>query len=188
MAVTIRLAASSDFAAIAALTNHFIRHTPVHFGNVEVTAGELRSAWQSEEPVRYPWLVAEVDGAFAGYAKASAWRTRPAYLWTAETTIYLEAAHRGHGVGRTLYERLLAVLAAQGFRSAIGGITLPNPDSVRVHEATGFVACGVVRDAGCKYGRWHDVGFWQRRLAETPQPGGAIVDPETAFARTAASR
>src|SRR5215471_15280758 len=151
-APTLRLAAAPDFPAIAALTNEFIRTTPTHFGYEEVTAAELQQLWRAHE-TRYPWLVAAVDGAFAGYAKASGWRARAAYDWTAETTIYLTAARRGRGLGRLLYSRLIAVLRAQGFRSLIGGITLPTDASVAPNEALGFAARAAVRDAGWKHAR-----------------------------------
>jgi len=88
-----------------------------------------------------------------------------AYQWTCETTIYMAEAARGQGLGRALYTALLAACKARGFRSAIGAITLPNPASVALHEALGFVAVGVVKDAGKKLDRWHDVGFWQRMLS-----------------------
>lgn len=184
----LRMCRDDDFAAIAALTNEFIRSTAVHFGDVEQTPDELRAlAGARVGGTTYPWLVAEDDSGFLGYAKASSWRARAAYAWTAETTIYLHATQRRRGLGRALYARLLATLRAQGFRSAIGGITLPNPASVRLHEALGFEPCGVVREAGNKFGRWHDVGFWQLRLRDDAQAPGALLTPAQAFAATAGS-
>lgn len=179
----IRLAAAADFAAIAAITNHWIRTTAIHFGSDDVSARELQAQWQQQP--QYPWLVTEQQGAVLGYAKAGPWRARPAYRWTPETGIYLHPAHCGRGLGRPLYGRLIAVLRAQGYRSLIAGATLPNAASERLHKALGFVACGIVRDAGCKHGRWHDVGFWQLRLAEGDAPGGDLLPPAAAFAATA---
>ena len=189
MATHLRLLQTGDFDAVAVLTNTFIRDTAVHFGSTPTTAAELAAMWRAaHDGVRYPWLVAEHDGAFAGYAKASSWRGRPAYAWTAETTIYLVPERRGTGIGRLLYGGLLGVLKAQGFRSAIGGITLPNDASVRLHETMGFQPCGVVRDAGCKFGRWHDVGFWQCRLRTDAAAGAPLRTPEDAFAAAIAAR
>jgi len=186
MATHLRLLRPDDIDAVAALTNTFIRDTAVHFGSTPMTAADVETAWRAaHDGVRYPWLVVEQDGAYAGYAKGSSWRGRPAYAWTVETTIYLVPARRGQGLGRLLYGRLLDVLKAQGFRSAIGGITLPNEASVRLHEAVGFRPCGVVRDAGCKFGRWHDVGFWQCRLRSDATAGAPLRTPEDAFAVTA---
>ncbi|MGE3175558.1 MAG: N-acetyltransferase family protein [Planctomycetota bacterium] len=184
MTALVRLAAAPDFDAIAALVNWFVQHTAAHFGTEPVTADALRAeAAAAPFGAVYPWLVAELDGAFAGYAKAGPWRGRAAYAWTAETGIYLQAGARGRGIGRTLYTRLLATLRAQGFRSVVAGATLPNAASEQLHRALGFVPCGVVRDAGWKRGAWHDVGFWQLRLG-TDDGAPRLLTPEEAFARS----
>lgn len=177
----VRSVRPDDFDSIAVLTNHFILGTPIHFGYEPVTATELRDAWQRHAD-RFPFLVAEFDGAFAGYAKAGTWRERTAYSWIVETGIYVRPDFQGRGVGRGLYRALLDTLRAQGFHAAIGGITLPNPASVRLHEATGFVHVGTVRRAGWKFNAWHDVGFWQVLLrdpdhrAEPPAPPPPVPD------------
>jgi phosphinothricin acetyltransferase len=93
-----------------------------------------------------------------------AWKARDAYLWTVESTVYVDHECHRRGVGDALYAELLARLERQGFRTSIGVIALPNPASVRLHERHGFVEVGLLADAGYKLKRWHDVGFWQRRL------------------------
>jgi L-amino acid N-acyltransferase YncA len=153
-----------DFAALAAITNHYIATTTIHFGYEPVTADELCAQWRAYRD-RYPWLVAVRDGAVVGYAKAGTWRERTAYRWTTEVGLYVADAERGHGIGRALYAALLDEVARRGFRSAIGGITLPNDASVGLHRALGFTRVGVFEDAGWKHGRWHAVEFWQKRLA-----------------------
>lgn len=161
----IRPVADGDFVAIAELTNHFILRTSTHFASQPVTPDELRDAWCASRQ-RYPWLTADADGRFAGFAKAGPWRTRAAYGWTAEAGIYMVEACRGRGLGSTLYAALIDELRRRGFHSVIGGVTLPNEASVRLHEKLGFEPCGVVKRAGFKFGAWHDVGFWQRMLRE----------------------
>lgn len=161
----IRDTTPADFAAIAALTNQFILNTTVHFAYHPMTPADFDRAWR-ESSDRFPWFTVECDGRFAGYAKAGPWRTREAYQWTAEVGIYIEADFRGRGVGAALYTRLLDDLRARGFHSAIGGVTLPNPASVRLHERLGFQPVGVVRQAGHKFGQWLDVGFWQLLLRD----------------------
>lgn len=159
----VRATIEADFPAIAALTNVFIRTSAIHFGYAEVTVGELVGTWRST-CATYPWLTAEVDGTFAGYAKAGVWRSREAYQWTAESGIYVAESCRGRGVGRKLYGELIEELRRRGFHSVIGGVTLPNAASVRLHESLGFESVGRVREAGHKLGAWHDVGFWQLML------------------------
>ena len=159
----IRPASASDFGAIAAITNHYIATSAIHFGYDPVSADELAAHWR-EDAERYPWLVAVEGDAVVGYAKSGAWRTRAAYRWTCEVTVYVARERQRAGIGRALYVDLLARLAAAGFHSAIAGITLPNAASVALHVALGFEAVGVVRDAGWKHERWHDVAFYQRLL------------------------
>ncbi|MBL8728371.1 MAG: N-acetyltransferase [Planctomycetes bacterium] len=179
--VHIRLAADGDFDAIAAITNHYIRHTAIHFGAEDVPAATLRALWCAHADV-YGWLVAERHGEVVGYAKAGEFRTRAAYRWTTETGIYLAPAHRGRGLGAPLYRRLLEVLRAQGFHTAVGGITLPNPASVRLHERLGFVHWGTVAHAGRKFDAWHDVGFWQLMLQPADHAPQPLLSPAAAFA------
>lgn len=161
----IRPVQDADFSAVAELTNHFILNTAIHFGYDAVSADELREMWRKYRET-YPFLVAEVDGRFAGYCKAGVWRDRTAYQWTPESGIYVVPGAHRRGVGRALYLRLFEVLARQGFHSVVGGITLPNEPSVRLHEAVGFVKVGHIARAGWKFDRWWDVGFWQKSLAE----------------------
>jgi phosphinothricin acetyltransferase len=160
----VRPAQASDFDAIASLTNHYIVHTSIHFSYDPVTPAELRAIWEKYLD-RYPWFVAaEVGGRLLGYAKAGVWRDRTAYSWTPEVGIYVQPDVHRRGVGRALYGRLLEDLRARGFHSVIGGITLPNQASERLHEAMGFVKVAHFKDAGWKFDAWHDVGFWQVML------------------------
>ena len=115
------------------------------------------------------------DGAVAGYAYGTEHRTRRAYRWTVEVTIYLADGYRGRGIGRALYSALLELLARQGLRTAVAGITLPNPASVALHEACGFETVGVYRRVGYKQGEWRDVGWWQLDLA--PGAEGSPAEP-----------
>ncbi|MGE3108724.1 MAG: N-acetyltransferase family protein [Phycisphaerales bacterium] len=166
----IRGVCEADFALIAALTNRYIARTAIHFGYEPVTPDELAASW-TKHAHHFPFLVAEIQAPgspprFAGYAKAGTWRERAAYQWTAEVGIYVEDDFHRAGVGRALYARLLEELTRRGFHSAIGGVTLPNAPSVRLHESLGFVHVGTVRQAGWKHGAWHDVAFYQILLRD----------------------
>lgn len=119
---------------------------------------------------RYPWLVDERDGGIAGFAYASSHRAREAYRWVAEVTVYVDPRHQRGGVGRGLYQALLPLLARQGMQVAVAGIALPNDASVALHEAVGFQPVGIFRELGFKRGAWHDVGWWQARLAPATAP------------------
>lgn len=119
----------------------------------------------------WAWLVAERGGEVAGYAYASAFRTRAAYRFTVETSAYVGPAHRNRGVARSLYRRLFQVLVEKGYWNAYAGIALPNESSIAFHRALGFSPVGVFHRAGWKFGRWHDVSWWEVRLQEAGSPG-----------------
>jgi phosphinothricin acetyltransferase len=159
-----RATEEADFGDLTAITNDLIATTAIHFGYEPLGPDDLPALWRAHRD-RFPWLTMVDDaGTLLGYAKAGTWRERAAYQWTCETTIYMSAAARGQGHGRVLYRSLLDACVQRGFHSAIGGIALPNPASVGLHEALGFTPVGVVKHAGRKFDRWHDVGFWQLML------------------------
>lgn len=178
----VRLATPADAAAIAALYRPYVA-TPVSFELEPPDAAEMARRIAGGGDL-YPWLVGEEADGIVGYASAGAFRARPAYRFAVETSVYLGAERIGRGRGRALYERLLALVEAQGFTEAIAAITLPNPASVRLHEATGFVAAGAYRRVGWKCGAWHDVGLWQRRLATPARDDPAEPRPYAAAWRS----
>ena len=165
----VRLASAADAAAIAAIYAPYVIGTIVSFEAEPPDEAEMRRRIESGGGL-HPWLAAEADGRLAGYASASAFRPRAAYRYCVETSVYLDSAACGRGIGRTLYARLLSLLEEQGFTQAIGAISLPNAPSVRLHEALGFEQAGVYRQVGWKCGGWHDVGLWQRALAPATTP------------------
>jgi phosphinothricin acetyltransferase len=160
--MSIRAVHNDDFDAIAAITNHYIMTSAIHFGYEPVTAEDLRAAHAGHP--RHPYLVDERDGRAVAYAKAGVWRERAAYAWTTELGIYVEPGLRGGGIGAPLYRALLDACATAGFHSAIAGITLPNDASVALHGRLGFEHVGTVRDAGFKNDAWHAVAFYQKLL------------------------
>jgi phosphinothricin acetyltransferase len=116
---------------------------------------------------RLPWLVAEdASGRVVGYAYASPHRERPAYRWSVDISVYVDAAWHGHGIGRSLYDALLQILRELGYVNVYAGVTLPNPASVALHEAIGMTRVGVYRRVGYKLGQWRNVAWFELRLAE----------------------
>jgi phosphinothricin acetyltransferase len=115
----------------------------------------------------HPWLVAEEEGRIAGFAYACRHRSRAAYRWSVDVSVYVAAANRRQGHGRRLYEALFEDLRVRHFHVACAGITLPNEASVALHEGLGFEPVGVYREIGWKAGAWRDVGWWQLRLGRS---------------------
>lgn len=164
MNVRIFDAQSSDAAAIAALYNAYVRGTVATFEVDEVPVYDMARRIGDVRARGLPWFALEADGAVRGYACATPWKTRAAYARSVETSIYLDAAACGHGWGRRLYATLLDRLCTMDMHLAIAGIALPNPASVRLHEALGFAPVGIFREVGFKLDRWIDVGYWQLPL------------------------
>ncbi len=156
----IRPVAAADASAVARIYNRYVRETVVTFEEQPIDDGEMARRI-AEVTAGYPWLVSEQDGELAGYACASSWKRRSAYRHTAESTVYLAPRFTGRGIGSALYRQLIAAMRERGLHAAIGGIALPNPASVALHEKLGFVHIGHFREVGWKFGRWVDVGYWE---------------------------
>ncbi|MEO1278709.1 MAG: N-acetyltransferase family protein [Planctomycetota bacterium] len=169
--VHVRPFEAGDVPPANALTNWYIEHTAVHFALEQSSDDEFAEVWQRGSRT-HPWLAAEVDGSFAGFAKAAVWREREAYQNTCEVGIYIARGFEGKGVGTALYRDLLDRLQAAGFHTVIGGMTLPNDASAALHERMGFVKVAHFERVGRKFDQWHDVGFWQLHLAEADAGSG----------------
>ncbi len=165
--VTIRDAESRDAPALLDIYRPFVTDTAVSFEMEPPTVPEFAGRIASAQS-QWAWLVAEREGALVGYAYASAFRTRAAYRFTVETSAYVHPGHRGHGVARALYRRLFEALVEKGYCNAYAGIVLPNDDSVAFHRALGFTPVGVFHRGGFKFGRWHDISWWEIALRDHP--------------------
>ena len=176
----IRRATRDDLPAILAISNWAAQHTPANFAIEPETPETWQSSWEATEAM-YPWLVAAAGPEVIGFAKASPHRARCAYLHSAEVTVYVHRDHHRKGVGRALYAALMPVLQGQGYFTVTAGITLPNPASVRLHESFGFRQVGVFERIGYKFGRFHDVSYWQAFLQPANQEPKAIKPVECAY-------
>lgn len=158
-----------------AIYSPVVLHTPVSFEVQPPSVEEMARRIRAVMPA-HPWLVLTEADDVLGYAYGHGFAERAAYRWSAEMSVYVEEASRGTGVGRALCLSLLALLAAQGYREVLAGITLPNPASVRLHESVGFRPAGRYSRVGWKMGAWRDVGWWQQHLGEGDGPPSPPVD------------
>ena len=156
----IRSATPDDADGVATIYNHYVEHSVVTFEVEPVSTAEMRSRIEAGYR-NYPWLVADDEAAVRGYAYATRWKPRAAYRNTVETSVYVSPDHQGHGIGEQLYRALIERVAARGFHAALGGIALPNPASVTLHEKLGFKKVGELEQVGFKHDRWVNVGYWQ---------------------------
>ena len=168
----IRMAAPGDAGAMLAVYAPYILETAITF-EYQVPAEEEFRGRVEEILRRHPWLLAEEEGKVLGYAYAAPYRSRAAYQWDAEGSVYLAREARGRGLGTALYRCLMELLEAQGMRNFYGCITHPNPASEALHRALGFREAGVLPRSGYKLGRWWDVLWMERPLGsgdEEPRP------------------
>jgi phosphinothricin acetyltransferase len=160
----LRPASAADAASICAIYNTYVTTTTITFEEEAVTEQDMAQRIADVGAAGLPWLVLEVDGKVAGYAYATKWRMRPAYRYSVESTIYLDQAFAGRGLGRLLYGALLDELRKRELHLVIGGIALPNDGSVALHEKLGFRKVAHFTEVGMKFGRWIDVGYWELKL------------------------
>lgn len=164
--VVVRPGKEADFPAVTALYNRFVLESPATFDVAPFTVEE-RLEWFGQFASaggRYRLFVAERDGAFAGYAASVRHKVKPAYETSVETTIYVAPEFTGLGIGRALYEALFASLKGEDVHMALCGVVLPNEASLRLHRSFGFTEIGVFREVGRKFGRFHDVMWFEKRL------------------------
>ncbi len=162
----IRQAAQSDATEIAEIYNHYISNTTITFEEIPLSGQEMAGRIADTETEGLPWLVAESDGQVVGYAYASKWKGRCAYRYSAEVTVYLAQESTGKGLGATLYEALFRELKERSYHVVMGGIALPNPASIALHEKLGMTQVAHFKEVGFKFDQWIDVGYWQKSLAD----------------------
>ena len=160
----IRIAEISDAPAIAGIYNHYVANTAISFEEQPVSAEQMAERMLEVSALSLPWLVAEESSKVLGYAYASKWKARSAYRFSVETSVYLQHGATGQGMGSRLYEVLFGTLQERGVHVAIGGIALPNEASISLHEKFGMKKVAHFAQVGFKFGKWVDVGYWQKVL------------------------
>lgn len=177
MSTIIRYATIEDALQILDIYRPIVEQFPISFETEVPTQGKIRERINNAKL----WLVCEIDGIIAGYAYASSHRTRAAYQWAVDVSVYVHEDYRKRHIGKALYTSLFALLKEQGYFNAYAGIALPNPASVRLHESMGFTPIGVYQKVGYKLGQWHDVGWWHLTLSDptgNPQPPGQALSEQ----------
>ena len=166
-ALQIRSPRTDDLAELNRIYNHYVTTTHVTFDTEAITL-EQRRAWFDGFSISGPHrlLVAEAEAGVIGYASSSRFRPKPAYHTSVECTVYLDPSHLGLGFGRRLYGALLDALAGESVvHRALGGVALPNPASIQLHESLGFRLVGTFREVGHKFGKFWDVSWFEKELS-----------------------
>lgn len=165
--ITIRPALKTDIPVMTRIYADAVLHGTASFEIDPPDEAEMTRRHAALVAQGFPYLVAERGGSVAGYAYAGPYRTRPAYRWTVEDSIYIDPDHHRRGVGRALLDRLIAESEARGFRQMLAVIgDSRNIASIALHRAAGFRLVGSFENVGFKFGRWLDSVLMQRPLGE----------------------
>ena len=171
----LRPAAEADLPAVTEIYADAVRNGTASYELEPPSLDEMRKRFATLAEGGFPCLVAEREGAVAGYAYAGPFRPRPAYRFVVEDSVYVAPHAKGRGLGRALMLRLIDEAARRGFRQMIAVIGDGRADSpsVRLHEALGFAHAGRLEGSGFKHGRWLDTVFMQLAMN-----GGASLPPD----------
>jgi len=174
MTIMLRCAEERDIAAITAIYRPAVIGTASNYEFEPPDEGEMAARFRSITGAGYPYYVAEVAGAVAGYAYASAYRTRPGYRYTVEDSIYVAPEWERQGVGRKLLTTLIDETARRGYRRMLAVIgDSDHVASIELHRRVGFSVAGTIPGIGWKHGRWLDGVVMQRPLGD-----GSDTPPE----------
>jgi len=169
----IRPAAAGDIAAITAIYAHAVRYGTATFEIDPPSESEMADRFRALSEAHLPYLVAEREGEVRGYAYAALYRTRVAYRYTLEDSIYVALDWHRRGIGRALIDRLLSEAVTRGFRQMIAVIgDSGQTASIALHRAAGFRMVGTFEAVGFKFDRWIDTVLMQRPLGK-----GASASP-----------
>jgi L-amino acid N-acyltransferase YncA len=156
----------ADIGDITAIYEHAVLHGTGTYELEPPNEAEMTRRFEHFTGNGLPWLVAEEGGVTMGYAYASPFRTRPAYRWGIEDSIYVAPEAKGKGIGKALLQRLLEICEGQGYHQmfAVIGDGKGNKGSVALHESLGFAHSGTMLGSGFKFGQWIDTVIMQKAL------------------------
>ena len=170
--VVLRPAEEEDIAEMLALYAPYVIQTTVSSEYDAPSIEEFTRRWRTYTQ-KLPWLVCRIDGEVVGYGYAAPHRTRAAYQWSVETSIYVAQEQHRHGIAGAIYAALFELLAMQGYYNIYVGITSPNERSMKFHKAMGFIISGAYQESMYKLGQWRDVLWMGKSLRPhdgAPQP------------------
>jgi phosphinothricin acetyltransferase len=163
---SLRDATPRDIPDMLEIYNHYVANSTVTFDEDPLKLAEMRKKYKIVADLGYPWLVAvSPRGVVLGYAYVTPWKTKAAYRFTVENSIYLGPASTGKGIGRALMAELLARAKAAGVKEVVAVIADKGADaSIKLHADFGFKDIGHMGKVGFKFGRWLGTVLMQKSL------------------------
>lgn len=179
-ALTVRFAAPADAEALVAIYAPYVLNTAITYEYEVPSLGDFAKRIETYSR-KHPYLIAELDGVPVGYAYACPLGSRPAFDWAVETAIYIREDCRGMGIGKALYENLEAILRVMGIRTVTAAVASVDHDdpyltdaSIRFHRTMGYIPVGTFHNAGCKFGRWYDLTWFEKAISNYENNPSAV--------------
>lgn len=163
--IIIRLAREADAVEILKIYEPYIKDTAITFEYEVPTLDEFKNRIKKISSV-YPYLVCLIGGRIVGYAYAYRQKERAAYQWNAELSVYINKLYLRMGIGKALYSCLIEILKLQNVRNIYGGVTIPNPNSEKLHEYFGFQRLATYHNVGYKCDAWQDIILFEKSIGE----------------------
>lgn len=180
----VRIAEKADAPRLLEIYSYYVENTAITFEFEVPSVAEFESRIEGKLE-KFPYIVCMHEGLVVGYAYAGSFRTRPAYDWSVETSIYVDRAWHGKGVGRRLYEELERLLVKQNIVNLYACISCPpasssgderlDYNSIHFHEHMGYRMEGRLSLCGCKFDTWYDLAIMVKNLTPHPVPAGKVI-------------
>lgn len=167
MSILFRPATPADAKPLLDIYSPYVLKTCISFEDTVPTVAEFESRIKSTLP-KFPYIVCESNGKPLGYAYAHSYRSRAAYSWGAELSVYVDESSHHSGIGTALYTALIELLRNMNYQTVYGIVTSPNPKSEKLHEKLGFKNCGVMPKCGYKLGQWVDITNFELEIGSFP--------------------
>ena len=157
----IRQVNKNDAEQLTIIYNYYVKNTIITFEEIEIDKQEMTKRIAENLLENLPWIVFEEDSNLLGLAYASQWKSRCSYRHSVEVTVYLDKDCKGKGIGSQLYEKLIQQIKESKYHALLGGISLPNEASIKLHEKFGFKKVAHFKEVGYKFNKFIDVGYWE---------------------------
>ena len=170
--INIRIATVNDAEKLLKIYTPYVEQTAITFEydvpSIEEFTDRIRNVLK-----KYPYLVAEQDGEILGYAYVSSFKSRAAYAWGVETSIYVEQQAKKKGIGGKLHLALENILKEQGILNMNACIAYPQEEdeyltknSVEFHTHLGYRFVGEFHQCGYKFDRWYNMVWMEKLIGE----------------------
>ncbi|HIC2916287.1 TPA: N-acetyltransferase family protein [Staphylococcus aureus] len=162
----IRCAKKEDLNAILAIYNDAIINTTAVYTYKPQTIDERIAWFETKQRNHEHIFVFEENGSVLGFATFGSFRPWPAYQYTIEHSIYVDASARGKGIASQLLQRSIVEAKAKGYRTLVAGIDASNEASIKLHQKFAFKHAGTLTNVGFKFNQWLDLAFYELDLQD----------------------